>query len=111
MRPKHPWLWSPASGHWKKQMRDKLDSQATHSEEGKGFHLPAVCSYPSPRPLPVPPGGSPPPTLLLLLPPLPLLPQLQSVWVPPLLPCRLLPPGRRQDKRDLCQVKGRCQGW
>lgn len=40
--------------------------------------------------------------LLLLLPPLPLLPQLQSVWAPPLLPRRLLPPAAPRGLHTPC---------
>lgn len=82
-----------------------------HIQKNRARRSVCIClTCSSPRPSPVPPGGSPSPTLLLLLPTLPLLPQLQSVRTPPLLPCRLLPPGRRQGKRDLCQVKGRSRG-
>lgn len=56
---------------------------------------------------PVLPGGPPCPTLLLL-PPFPLLPQLQGVRAPPLLPCRLLPPeGPRQGERGRPWGQGR----
>lgn len=83
--------------------------QATRSEhKPEGSPLPAVQQPQALPPSPVPGGGggSPPPTLLLLLlPPLALLPQLQSVWAPPLLPCRLLPPAEDSPK-DLCQVEG-----
>ena len=52
---------------------------------------------------PVLPGGPPHCTLLLLLllPPLALLPQLQGVRAPPLLPCRLLPPEGKGREAEL----------